>query len=406
MSAVACLRVLVDGSRTDVPADRLGPLVAKYSNIFLEVRWTLPRRFQSLSHFSYLLTDPTTQGLDTVELAQLSHQLQERLFGTGVEEAVKLVLFEGDADAMARFSAYSTEEVLAAMEDPSGLPAGGRLRRIAADGTRSDVPEQSRSAATAEAFQFGATIDGVQGVYFPKGGAFIGDVVNCTPVSAASYFSVLDGAGHWPDDTDSFDEACVTTALRLLTDFPIVTPLYVPVCFATFVRSSRREVWTDLAKVLPPATRGRLAVTVYDVPRAPTFQALTAIRSSLASQFCAIDLCVRDPDFEVTQLADRAVVSVTLALPDAVPDVRLQTLRRFASHSADYRRRRIAAGVTNVQSRAELDLAIDLRVPFMSGTGVAFNRDRPVGGRSCKVFDLPCLRGEQAAHLFQRRHAG
>ena len=45
MAAVACLRVLLDDNRTDVPLDQLGPLVAKYTNIFLEVRWTLPRRY-------------------------------------------------------------------------------------------------------------------------------------------------------------------------------------------------------------------------------------------------------------------------------------------------------------------------------------------------------------------------
>ena len=68
MAAVACLRVLLDGNRTDVPPERLGPLVAKYATCFLEVRWTFPRVSKSLSHYSYLLTDPTALELDTVEL--------------------------------------------------------------------------------------------------------------------------------------------------------------------------------------------------------------------------------------------------------------------------------------------------------------------------------------------------
>lgn len=389
MSAVACLRVLVDGNRTDVPAERLGPLVAKYSSIFLEVRWTLPRRAQQLSHFSYLLTDPAAQVLDTVELAQLSHQLQERLFGTGVEDAVKLVLFEGDAEAIARFTALSAEEVLAAMEDPSALPGGGRLRRIASDGSLIDVPEQARNAAAAEAFRFGPTVDGAQGVYFPGGGAFIGDVVSCTPAGADSYNSILDGEDHWPADAEAFDDACITTAVRFLVEFPILAPLYVPVSFSTFVRPSRRDAWMDLAGVLPLSARGRLAATVYDVPRAPTFQALNAIRTSLDGRFRSIDLCIRDPDFEIRHLPERAVVSVTLALPDAKPDVRLTALRRFASHAADYRKRRIAAGVTGVRCRAEVNLAMDLRIPFMSGSGVAGIRDAPVGGKAWSATRLP-----------------
>lgn len=231
MSAIACLRVLVDGRRPDVPADRLGPLVSKYSNIFLEVRWTLPRQSQQLSHFSYLLSHPPSEQLDTIELAQLSQELQERLFCTGVEDAVKLVLFEGDVEAVAGFSAMSADDVHAAMEDPSGLPGGGRLRRIDPSGSLIDVPEQTSDAQAAEAFRFGLTIDGAQGVYFPAGGAFIGDVVNCTPASSASYCSVLNGSRHWPDDAEAFDEACVTTAIRFLAIFPIMAPLYIPVPF-------------------------------------------------------------------------------------------------------------------------------------------------------------------------------
>ena len=389
MSAVACLRVLVDGRRTDVPADRLGPLVSKYSNIFLEVRWTLPRQSQQLSHFSYLLSHPTADHLDTIELAQLSQELQERLFGTGVEDAVKLVLFEGDAAAIAGFSAMSADDVHAAMEDPSGLPGGGRLRRIDSSGSLIDVPEQTSNAQAAEAFRFGPTIGGAQGVYFPAGGAFIGDVLNCTPASSTTYCSVLDGVHHWPDDADAFDEACVTTAIRFLIDFPILAPLYIPVSFSTFVRSSRREAWADLAGALPVSMRARVAATVYGVPRAPTFQAVSAIRATLAPHFGAVDLCVRDPDFEVHHLPEKAVLSVTLALPDTEPDSRVPTLRQFASHADDYRRRRIAAGVTNVRSRAELDLAIALRVPFISGSGVARVQSVPVGGRACAINRLP-----------------
>ena len=119
MAAVACLRVLLDDNRTDVPLDQLGPLVAKYTNIFLEVRWTLPRRYDQLSHYAYLLGDPGSDELDTVELAHLSHELQERLFGTGIEDAVKLVLFEGDDAAIETFTSWPAQTVFDAMQDPA-----------------------------------------------------------------------------------------------------------------------------------------------------------------------------------------------------------------------------------------------------------------------------------------------
>lgn len=391
MAAVACLRVLLDDNRTDVPAEQLGPLVAKYANIFLEVRWTYPRLSEQLTHYAYLLTDPDAAEMDTVELAYLSQELQTRLFGTGVEDAVKLVLFEGDEAAIDTFAHYSADDVLAAMEDPSGLPEGGRLRRIAADGSLIDVPETPTSPPTAEAFKLGPTVDGAQGVYFPAGGVFIGDVVNCTPVGAPSHYSMADGEDHRPDDSEAFDAACVMTALRFLIDHPVSGPLLVPVSFSTLVRPRQRAAWLELAAVLPEGSKSHLSAAVYDVPRAPTYQALNTLKMSLAAHFGAIDLGVRDPDFQIQELQPRAFGSVTLTLPEAKPDVRLSALRRFASHSRDYRKRRIAAGVTNIRFRAERDLALELRIPFLSGPAICRIQSEPVGGRTWPVAALPLL---------------
>jgi hypothetical protein len=391
VAAVACLRVLLDGNRTDVPADQLGPLVAKYANIFLEVRWTNPRHYDQLSPYSYLLGDPGAEELDTVELAHLSQELQAKLFGTGIEDAVKLVLFEGDDEAIETFASWPADSVLDAMQDPSRLPPGGLLRRIAADGSLIEVPEHLESAETADAFRFGPTIDTSQGVWFSAGQVFVGDVLSCTPTTASTYYSLLDGPDHQPEDTETFDAACVTTALRFLVDFPVLQPLIVPVSFSTLVRPSQRANYADLLLILPEGYRHKLSVSVYDTPRAPTFQALKTIRETLDSAFGGIDLCTHDPDFQIQQLQARAVASVTLVLPDAKPDARLATLRRFASHAVEYRRRRIVAGVTNIRFRAERELAIALKVPFLSGPGICRIQSEPVGGRRWAPEALPLV---------------
>lgn len=391
MAAVACLRIMLDGNRTDVPAEALGPLVAKYADIFFEVRWTFPRQSKQLNFYSYLLTDPVASELDTVELAKLSHELQARLFGTGTEDAVKLVLFEGDEGAINTFANYSAEQVLAAMADPSGLPAGGRLRRIAGDGSLIDVPEAPTSAPTADAFRFGPTIDGAQGIYFPAGGVFIGDVLNCTPVSAPTYYSMVDGEDHRPEDAAAFDAACLMAALQFLVDFPVAAPLHVPVSFSTLVRPRQRAAWLELADSLPGSARRLLSASVYDVPRAPTFQALSTIRTSLDTVFSAIDLAVGDPDFQIQDLTERAVASVTFVLPEGRQDVRLAALRRFADNMPAYRKRKIAAGMTNIRFRAERELALEMRVPFLSGPGICRIQSEPVGGRHYAVASLPLL---------------
>jgi len=391
MPAVACLRVLLDDNRTEVPAEALGPLVAKYSNVFLEVRWRFPREADQLSHYSYLLADPGADHLDTAELAHLSQELQERLFGVGTEEAVKLVLFEGDPDAIQAFAALSAEQVAAAMKDPSGLPGGGRLRRIAADGGLVDVPEPGSEDQSVDDERLGPSIDGCQGIYFALRGAFVGDVVCSTPVRAPTYYSLVDGEDHRPEDSEAFDAACVFTALQYLADFQVVAPLYLPVDFSSLVRPSQRADYLTLLGVLPKESRRQLAATIYDVPRALSFQALKTTRAALDPFVSNIDLRVSDPDFEIDRMAPESVGSVTLVLPDASQELRFAALRRFTSRMPDYRRRRIWPGVTNLRFRAERELAISLGVPFLTGPGICRIQSQPVGGRVWPADRLPLL---------------
>lgn len=392
MTAVSCLRVMVDANRTDLPAETLGPLVAKYANIFLEVRWVRPRTADQLSHYCYLLSDPQTDELDTVELAHLATELQERLFGTGVEDAVKLVLFEGEPEAIQAFTASTAEEVLLVMEDPGRLPKGGRLRRIASDGTLVDVPEEARSPkGPIDDFNFGPSIDGAQGIYFPKGRAFVGDVISCTPSRAQTYYSVVDGEEHLPLDSESFDGGCVMTALRFLLDFPVTAPLYVPVSFSTLVRPTQRAGYAELLGILPGETRPQLAATVYDVPRAPSFQSLKIIHEALNGAYARLDLRTQDPDFEIRQLVEQMVSSVTFVLPNATQEVRTAAMRRFASHASEYKRRRIWPGLTNIRFRSERELALSLGFPFLTGPGICRLQSEPVGGRTWDVGALPVL---------------
>ena len=390
MSAVACLRVLVDDNRTEVPAEALGPLVAKYTNLFLEVRWTLPRSATPLSHYCYLLTDPRAEELDTGELAMLSQDLQSRLFGAGAEDGVQLALFEGEPEAIQAFSSMTGDAVAEAMRDPSRLPPGTRLRRIAEDGSLIDVPEKAPETANGR-FQPPPSVGGAQGVYFARGQTFMGDVVTTTPLTAPTYHSVIDGEAHRAPEADVYDMACVTTALSFLIDFPGEAPLHLPVSFGTVMRPSQRHAYVDMLGVLPAFMRETLAATVYDTPRIPTFQAIGLVRATLGPFVGQIGLRVRDPDFEIQSLTDKAFASVTLDLPDAGLEVRMAALRRFASHMKDYRKRRIWPGVGNLRFRVERELALELGLPFLSGPGVCRMQSRPIGARRWAAGDLPLL---------------
>ncbi len=400
MTAVACLRVSLDANRTDIPVESLGPLVAKYTSAFLEVRWCWPRTFDLMTHYCYRLADPRTEELDTFELARLSDELELRLFGTAAADALTLLLFEGSEDAIREFSALSDEGLQALVSGAKGVPEGGRLSRIAADGSLSRIPPEilpRRPFTEAPA----PPREAVQGIYFPSRQVFVGDVVSCTPGDAELHVSVADGLEHQPQDAVEFDNACLLAALRLIRQGGLRAPLYLPVSFSGLMRPTLRAGYAELLQVLPEAARPSLAAAVYDVPRVMSYQALMTVQGLLGDHVAAIDLQTADPGFEVLQFSVQAVRSVTFVLPDARQDVRLAALRRFGARSDEFKRRQIWTGVTNIRTRKERELARDLGTPFLTGPAICRLRSDPVGGTPWAFEALPA-RDEEEARIERR----
>lgn len=396
MTATACLRVSLDANRTDVPVASLGPLVAKYATAFLEVRWCWPRQSMALTPYCYLLTDPRADRLDTTEIARMSEELELRLFGTAASEALTLLLFEGEEEAIAEFSTLSDEGVKEMMSGARPLPAGAQLSRIAPDGTLSPTPpdQPGLRRKLREDEPEPPPEEAVEGIYFPGRQVFVGDVLSCTPSGSDVHVSVVEGAAHLPPDVEEFDNGCVLAARRLIDQGKVKAPLYVPVCFSKLMRPTLRNGYAELLHILPASARPSLAAAVYDVPRAMSFQALKIVQATLDDHFGAIDLQTFDPGFEVLPLPVQAVRSVTLVLPDARPDARLAALRRFGGRASEFKRRQIWMGVTNLRTRKERDLALELRVPFMTGPAICGPRAEPLGGTPWAQGLLPAPAGD------------
>jgi len=409
VTAVACLRVAVDVEKTGLSPAVLGPLVAKFSGIYLESRWQWPRQFAPLTHYSFLLTDPRADELDVQELARLGEELQIKLFGEGEDGDVRLLLFEGAPDAVQAFAAMDEAAVGRALLDPS-LLAPGRLSRVETTEGVARRTEQADPAVVAEAgpnwveqhLALGAPgetvagrpmpqLEGVQGIYFTLRGVFVGDVVSSTPGAAKTHYSLVEGDDHMPADTQAFDADCAAAAVRILSQPGAHATLYLPVCYSNLVRASRRTAYETMLATLPAAHKGQLAAAVYDVPRDPAFTALATIKATLSRYVTNIDLRTQDPGFEIEKLPPQAVTSVTLVLPHGDQRARLAALRRFADRLHLYRKKQIWAAVTNVRNRLELDACIAAHVPFVTGPGVCRLQMTPVGGRMQPPEALPLL---------------
>lgn len=408
MTAVACLRVDVSAHSELMPLPALEQLVHKFAGAYLETRWSWPRRFAPLSEVSFLLTDPRSDDLEVAELRRLSDELQEHLFGVGDEGEVALLVFEGSHAAVTEFAAMDTQQVAAAVADPALLPPGGRLTRILPEAlSRAAVTPAAPSARAQETGWTEAPAaslrrlhqtpelplppawEGVQGVYFMPRELFYGDVVMYIPQNAKTHLSVVDGPGHMPGDADAFDSACADIAARLLAARPKGSPIFVPVCFSSLARPSRREAYMETLSKLPLERRSELVAAIYDVPRDPAFTGLRQARALLEANFAAIDLRVTDPGFEIEKLPAGSVTSVTLMLPEGDSRARLSAMRRFTERLVHYKQRRIWPGVTNVRRRVELEAAAQLGIPFVTGPGVCSPMPSPVGGRRLQAAGLP-----------------
>ena len=130
MTALACLRVVVEPEHTGLSPAVLGAVVLKFASAYLDSRWRWPRQFSPLTNYSFLLTDPRADEMDVQELGRMSDELQTKLFGTAAAGEVTLLLFEGPVEAVSAFAALENAVAIRALNEPALLPAEGRLSQI------------------------------------------------------------------------------------------------------------------------------------------------------------------------------------------------------------------------------------------------------------------------------------
>lgn len=392
MTAFACLRVLPPPQLQS--RQGLEGLINRYACVFLETRWSWPRRFEVMALTSFLLVDPRAERLEMKCLQDLSYDLQLRLFGSsGDGGMVELVAFEGDPDEVARFANLEPDELRRAMI-PEALtpPLVGRMTRITVDQVcpvampgspdpeapsgpgRSPPPEQPLTPS-------------FSGIYFAPREAFLGCVVG----GRETGYSLVDGSHpRQREAARAHDARVIALAADILDRQPtFVGACHLPVCYASLIHRQEREDYQTWLQALPRARRGNLAVSVYDTPRDPSFSALSQVKTFLDPYFRIVDLQTLDPEFAVERLAFQAVHSVTLVLPDASPLARIAAIRRFADRIPLFRQKRIWPAITNVRNAVEFESCLARRIPFVSGQAVTASLSQPVGALALPPDQLP-----------------
>jgi len=393
MAALACLKIFVGDDLRFADSDSMAALVAKVAGAYLETTWLWPRRHGLVAPFSFVLTDPRAVTLDPRELQALARALQHKLFGDTGEGEIALLTFEGDQSDVMRFAGTPTAALQALLDGEDDGEFAGRICRITPDGVVAIAPpggpivgEPPMEALEAEPVAVAPARVAYRGVFHAPRQVFVGNFAVWREAGAASSFG-FDLPTATVNDPAS-DIPVLNGAKEMLTRFKAGT-MFLPISFSTVIQSSARAGLLTHLEALPRVQRGRLAAAVYDTPRAPSFSALSQVKRSLEPFFSRIGLRVSDPAFQIDDLPPGVAESITLHLPVASEAVRLAAMARFMRDAASYRRKRVWQGVADLGTRRELNAALELGVPFLTGPAITELLEAPTDVVSCPALHLP-----------------
>lgn len=393
MTALACLKIFVGEELRFSDAETMAALVAKVAGAYLETKWLWPRRHGLVAPFSFVLTDPRALSLDARELQALARDLQHKLFGDKGEGEIALLTFEGNQNDVMRFAGVPTAQLKALLDGEDDGAFAGRICKITPNGVSSIAPPGGPVAGEPpmEALRVAPSgpapaRTGYRGVFHTQRQIFVGNVAVWREAGAISVYG-LDEPVLDVHEADH-DIPTLQGALGEIGRFQAGV-MFLPINFAAAVKPSTRAELLPYLESLPRELRGRLAAGVYDTPRAPSFSALSQLKSFLDPFFGRIDLRVTDPAFQVDDLPPDFASSVTLLLPSGGEAARLAAITRFMRDAGGYRRKRIWQGVTDVRTRRELNAGIEYAVPFLSGPAITELLEVPTDVVPCSTLHLP-----------------
>jgi hypothetical protein len=386
MTALACIRVFIGADLATDKVDALAPLIAKVGSAFLDGRWKWPRKHAVAAPFAFLLTDPRVTRLDPNDLSSLAGELQHRLFGDHGEGEVCLLMLEGNEAEILRFAA-ADRDTLGRLLQGEDVGLEGRLTQIAPEGARVLLPDEEREGdddtPPHRALRMpprGKPADPIlwRGVY------------NCArQVFVGSFIATFEERGAAEEERlqmmDMEGLLAARQALRSLQSGVV----FCPISYSCLIRPSLRDAFMPALDALDPADRPRLAVTIYDMPRQPSFAALRQIRTLAEPYFQYTDFQITDPGFEIGGLPKESISSVTLRLPTADRRDRLTAIRNFLNRNDAFRRLGIWQAMTNVETMEEVQLAIKAKAPFLSGPLISDLMHVPVAGQPAELKHLP-----------------
>lgn len=349
-----------------------------------------------------MLSDPRASHLDVNELHELAADLQYHLFGESASGSVQIFALWGEAAEVAEFSMLPEAllERLPTLEGDGNT--AGRLVRIGArtptevavayrpirdrqtiaeDGT---VPAAPRATAADE--------PSFRGVYFSPKRAFFGSVLGVkADVGGKRYELMASARPPQEEDELEYDIITLRQAVSVMEKGGAPGVLYVPISFRTAVTRMRLERIKPLLDRLGRFDKSRLACTLYSPPDAPQLGTLAMAYEALRGAASVVGLEAVSPDYPCPAMVTGCVRSITLVVMAKSPARRLADIDAFLDRLDEFKAAKVWAAVGNLQTKDELDLALNRRAPFVWGPAVTALLSRPVRLDAVGGEHLPVL---------------
>jgi hypothetical protein len=146
MTAIACLRILFTADGESQPGDIPKHKAQGVADAFLKARWRKPRKCGAVAPLAFVIADHNVEHLDPTEVQGLAIELEKVLFPGRPIGQIALMTFEGDEQAVLRFSALTQKELRGLMNGEGYEGEPGRVHVITADSIDGPLPSTRAEA--------------------------------------------------------------------------------------------------------------------------------------------------------------------------------------------------------------------------------------------------------------------
>ncbi len=443
MTAIACLRILFTAEGESAPGDIPKHKAQGVADAFLKARWRKPRKCGAVAPLAFVIADHNVEHLDPTEVQGLAAELEKVLFPGRPIGQIALMTFEGDEQAVLKFSALSQAELRGLMNGEGYEGDPGRVHVITADSIDGPLPstrEEAKAYAAekaeekkpglatattisrepAPAAKAAAPISTVPIVEAPQSAAPVQDappivapakakaqpappakaakVEAPPPPAETGWWGIYDLAqsaftgsaigmradliGPAPDD----DAKLLKRDLIALTDAQAALKtaafgeIHVPFGFWNLTTPSSQEAYKSRLSRYPMDQQPRLVATIYATPREASIGMLQQMRVFLKGSFAQMDVRVGDPTFPISGLPPELVDTITLVLNGETDHDRLKQILKFVERKSQYVAKGVRQVVANVTSAVELEACKAGGISHVQGPAVTNLLDKPVAG--------------------------